>query len=128
MTSRTPEPEPKGTPMTELIITDTATRPVPNPHDVAMAVFRPEVYGEAVDWLEQMNPARLKADAGFRVAVGKLRARQHETAAAPAAGMLDHATAAYYRQAAASLRTVDGHEHSARLLEHVADDLDGGDQ
>jgi hypothetical protein len=101
--------------------------PAPNAHDTALAVFRPVLYGEAVDWLEAHCPEDLGVfEPGFREAGAYLRLRQAEAAKAPGAGSLDHITAAYYRQAAASLRGVDGHEHSARLLEHVADDLDGG--
>jgi hypothetical protein len=99
----------------------------PNAHDTALAVLRPELYGEAASWLEAHCPADMGVfEPGFRDAVAYLRLRQEETAAAPGAGSLDHITAAYYREAARSLRGVDGHEHSARLLEHVADDLGGG--
>lgn len=105
--------------------TQATTAPLPNPHDIAMAVIRPELYGEAVDWLEAHCPEDLGPfEPGYRDAVEYLKFRQAETA--PGAGSLDSITAAYYRQAAAALRNVDGHENSARLLEHVADDLDGG--
>lgn len=99
------------------------TRRASNAHDTAMAVFRSEVYTEAVAYLSASGSDLdgLTADD----AIALLRARQAEVAAAPGAGMLDHATAAYYREAAASLRNA-GHDHAARLLEHFADDLDGG--
>lgn len=111
--------------MSDRYTTVTGTRPAPNPHDTAMAVFRPEVYSEAADWLEQTNPGLARQNPGFKVALDKLRARQKETAAALGAGMLDHASAAYYRQAADSLENA-GHYGSATLLRHVADDFDGG--
>ncbi|MEU5155601.1 hypothetical protein [Glycomyces sp. NPDC021274] len=109
--------------MSDRYATEPTTRPAPNPHDTALAVFRPEVYSEAVDYLSAFDSDLDGLTA--EDAIARLRARRDEVAAAPGAGMLDHATAAYYRQAAASLRNA-GHEHSARLLEHVADDLDGG--
>lgn len=111
--------------MSDRYATDTGTRPAPNPHDVAMAVFRPEIYGEAADWLEQTNPGLARQNPGFKVALDKLRARRSETAKAPGAGLLDHATAAYYRKAADSLDNAGLHA-AATLLRHVADDYDGG--
>jgi hypothetical protein len=111
--------------MSDHYATETETRPAPNPHDVAMAVFRPEIYGEAADWLEQTNPGLTKQNPGFKVALDKLRARQKETAAAPGAGMLDHASAAYARHFADRIEAT-GYTGAATLLRHVADDFDGG--
>lgn len=113
--------------MSDRYATGTETRTTPNPHDTAMAVFRPEVYGEAADWLEQTNPGLTKQNPGFKVALDKLRARQKEVAKAPGAGLLDHASAAYARHFADRLETT-GHYGGAVLLRHVADDFDGGDQ
>lgn len=103
---------------------DSPPRRDQNPHDVAMAVLRPEIYTEAADWLRETNPGLTAQNAGFNVALDKLAARAKD-AKAQAPGLLDHVTAAYYRQAADSLENA-GHYGSARLLRHVADDLDGG--
>jgi hypothetical protein len=111
--------------MSDRYATEPTTRPAPNPHDTAMAVFRPEIYAEAADWLEQFDPNAAKSDLMYSAAIDRLRARRDETAKAPGAGMLDHATAAYYRKAAASLRSTQ-YGDAALLLEHLADDLDGG--
>jgi hypothetical protein len=99
-------------------------RPLPNPHDTAKAVFRPMVLEEAIDWLRETNPGLFNQNAGFRVALDKLAALVEQTSAVPSARLLDHATAAYYRQAAASLDNA-GHYGTATLLRHVADDYDG---
>jgi hypothetical protein len=105
------------------------TRQAPNAHDTALAVLRPEIYTEVHDWLREMNPGLYHQNPGFRIALGKLAKRRDEVTAAPSAGMLDHATAAYYRDAAATLERLGGvHEKSARLLRSIAIDLDGGDQ
>lgn len=105
------------------------TRPAPNAHDTAMAVYRPEIYTEVHDWLREMNPVLYHQNAGFRIALGKLAARRDEVAKAPSAGLLDSVTAAFYRDAAATLERVGGvHDASARLLRSLAIDLDGGDQ
>jgi hypothetical protein len=90
-----------------------------------MAVLRPEIYTEAVDWLIEMHPDHYGYNPGFREAVRKLQSRQAEVAAAPSAGCLDHATAAYARTFADRLRQ-EGYAGAARLLDVLADDYDGG--
>ena len=112
--------------MSDRITTDTSTRSAPNPHDVALAVFRSAVYTEAVDWLREFHPDHYAQNPGFRDAVNHLQARRDEVAEAPSAGCLDHVTAAYYRKAADSLENA-GHYGSATLLRHVADDYDGAE-
>jgi hypothetical protein len=112
--------------MSDRYATDTETRPAPNPHDTALVVFRPEIYGEAAAWLEQTRPRAAAGECpprGYDVATQRLRERQTEAAAAPGASQLDHVSAAYYRQAADSLDNA-GHHASATLLRHVADDFD----
>jgi hypothetical protein len=111
--------------MSDRMTTETTTRPAPNPHDTAMAVFRPEIYGEAADWLEQTEPGLFANNPGYGVAVQKLRARQADAALAPGAGLLDHASAAYARSFADRLEAT-GYTGAATLLRHVADDYDGG--
>lgn len=113
--------------MSDRITTDTETRPAPNPHDVALAVLRPQIYGEAHDLLREMNPGLLSRDTGFRIALVQLAALQKETTKVPSAGMLDHASAAYARFFADRLDAT-GYAGAAQLLRHVADDFDGGAQ
>jgi len=108
--------------MSDRYATEPTTRPAPNPHDTAMAVFRPEVYSEAVDYLSAFDSDLdgLTADD----AIARLRARRDEVAAAPSAGMLDHASAAYARWFADRIEAT-GYTGAATLLRHVADDFDG---
>lgn len=113
--------------MSDRTYIDTETRSTPNPHDTAMAVLRPEIYGEAAAWLREFHPDHYAHNPGFRDAVKHLESRRDEVASAPGAGLLDHVTAAYYRKAADSLENA-GHYGSATLLRHVADDFDGRDQ
>lgn len=102
-----------------------STRPAPTAHDTAMAVFRPAVYTEAVDWLREFHPDHYAHNPGFRDAVAHLESRRDAVAKAPGAGVLDQVTAAYYLQAAADLRRTGVHEAAARLLESYAGDLNG---
>jgi hypothetical protein len=111
--------------MSDRYATEATTRPAPNPHDTAMAVFRPDLYTEAIDWLTEMHPDNFAYNAGFRHAVRKLQARQAEVAAVPGAGQLDHATAAYARLFRDKLLQ-EGYAGAAKLLDHLADDYDGG--
>lgn len=111
--------------MSDRYATDTETRTTPNPHDVAMAVLRTEVYAEAVDWLRETSPDLYRNDRGFRIAVDRLVERAEHTADAPSAGMLDHASAAYARFFADRL-VATGYAGAAQLLRSVADDFDGG--
>jgi hypothetical protein len=113
--------------MSDRYATEATTRPAANPHDVAMAVFRPDLYTEAIDWLTEMHPDHYAYNAGFREAVRKLQKRQKEVAAAPSAGALDHATAAYARMFRDKLQQ-EGYTGAAALLDHLADDYDGGVQ
>lgn len=111
--------------MNDRYATQPTTRRTPNPHDVAKAVFRPDVYTELHDWLRETNPGLAEHDAGFRTALDGIKERALTAAAAPSARLLDHATAAYFRQAADSLDNA-GHYGAGTLLRHVADDYDGG--
>jgi len=98
---------------------------IQNPHDVAKAVLRPDVYTELHDWLRETHPG-FADDSGFRAALDGIKGRALAAAEAPSARLLDHITAAYYRQAADSLERA-GYSGAATLLRHVADDLDSPD-
>lgn len=111
--------------MSDRYATEATTRPAPNPHDTAMAVFRPDLYTEAIDWLTEMHPDHYAYNAGFRDAVSHLKRRQAEVAAAPSAGILDHATAAYARLFRGKLLQ-EGYAGAAQVLGDLADDYDGG--
>lgn len=111
--------------MNDRYATNPTSRRAPNPHDTAKAVFRPDVYTELHDWLRETHPGLTEHDAGFRTALDGIKERALAAAEAPSARLLDHATAAYYRQAADSLDNA-GHYGAATLLRHVADDYDGG--
>jgi len=110
--------------MSDRYATEPTTRPTPNPHDTAMAVFRSEVYTEAIDWLKEQHHGSYSRGGGFQIALDRLTARRDEVATAPGAGLLDHASAAYARWFADRLEAT-GYVGAAGLLRHVADDFDG---
>lgn len=116
----------KETLMNDRYATNPAVRRAPNPHDTAKAVLRPAIVRESADWLQQMHGKEFQGQPGFAAAVDLLNDYATQAAEAPSANLLDHATAAYYRQAADSLDNA-GHYGAATLLRHVADDYDGAD-
>lgn len=111
--------------MNDRYATIPTARRTPNPHDTAKAVLRPAIVRESADWLQQMHGEEFGDQPGFAAAVDLLNDLAAQAAKTPSANLLDHATAAYYRQAADSLDNA-GHYGAATHLRHVADDYDGG--
>lgn len=117
--------QPKEHPMNDRYATSPTTRRAPNPHDTAKAVFRPAIVRESADWLQQMHGKEHAGEPGFAAAVDLLNDYATQAAEAPSANLLDHATAAYFRQAADGVERV-GYTGAATHLRHVADDYDSG--